>query len=180
MCPSQFVDASCSNATEEGVGPLQSEVITLEELRQQTETPALAEEGTSESQECGRPFGYQPLGEAGNNGGVSDDDEFGDYGYAPLSDEPDAQENEDQAATTVAPLVVPPPSEPIPEADAQLIREVMARFQFPEEAVPAWAKSIPESAWLPTVGERTIVTAVESNTPAVGTVLATGSERDKI
>ncbi|KAI8054390.1 hypothetical protein BDF22DRAFT_654560 [Syncephalis plumigaleata] len=87
-----------------------------------------------------------------------DNDEFGEFGYAPLADsEVDEQETEVSSTfdntTHLKGFTVPKPVEPIPEDDVKFIKEVMSRFEFPEHAIPAWAKYIPEQAWLPKVKE---------------------------
>ncbi|KAI9592228.1 hypothetical protein BDF19DRAFT_452246 [Syncephalis fuscata] len=86
-----------------------------------------------------------------------EDDEFGEFEYAPLADSEDEGKDDqisaDNSTVHLSSFTVPKPVEPIPEEDVQLIKQVMSRFQFPEHAIPAWAKYIPEQAWLPKVKE---------------------------
>ncbi|KAI8139497.1 hypothetical protein BJV82DRAFT_244883 [Fennellomyces sp. T-0311] len=79
------------------------------------------------------PFGYEQL--------AQDEDE----GVSLSEDEEDEQNPVVEAPPTLA----LDKSEEIPEDTANQIKSIMSNIQLPDHAIPEWAKSIPESMWLP-------------------------------
>ncbi|CDH50949.1 predicted protein [Lichtheimia corymbifera JMRC:FSU:9682] len=83
------------------------------------------------------PFGYEQLAQEEDEGvSLTDEDEDD---REPVIDLP-------QGPPTLSPLEK---SEEISEDTANTIKSIMSKIQLSDQAVPEWAKAIPESMWMP-------------------------------
>ncbi|KAG2224045.1 hypothetical protein INT45_009631, partial [Circinella minor] len=83
------------------------------------------------------PFGYQQL--------AQDEDE----GVSLTEDDGEDIEEEPMLEQQEPPTVSLDESEEIPKDTANTIKSIMNNIKMPDHAVPEWAKTIPESMWLP-------------------------------
>ncbi|KAI7885197.1 hypothetical protein K492DRAFT_204251 [Lichtheimia hyalospora FSU 10163] len=88
------------------------------------------------------PFGYEQLAQEEDEG-VSLTDEDEDDDREQVIDLP-------QGPPTLSPLEK---SEEISEDTANTIKSIMSKIQLSDQAVPEWAKAIPESMWIPRVDD---------------------------
>ncbi|GAA5803627.1 hypothetical protein EDC94DRAFT_585261 [Helicostylum pulchrum] len=87
-----------------------------------------------------------------------DDDDFDNFGYEPLPQDDDEDmyqqlESDEEDAQDPLNIDVDSSASLKPET-SDLIKSIMANIQLSDEAVPDWAKKIPESAWLPRVNQK--------------------------
>ncbi|KAL0088229.1 hypothetical protein F4703DRAFT_1501476 [Phycomyces blakesleeanus] len=97
-------------------------------------------------------FGYEqiPQDEEGYGQLESDDDQDDDQHHN--RDQEDTIESiENELAQVKAPTLVLDASEQVPKDTLALIKSIMGNIALSEKATPDWAKSIPESAWLPQI-----------------------------
>ncbi|KAI9365216.1 hypothetical protein BD770DRAFT_406462 [Pilaira anomala] len=90
-------------------------------------------------------FGYAMLPQ-------DEDDEEGTNMYQALEsdeEEEDVQDIQDPFTIEVS------SSDSLNPETTDLIKSIMANIQLSDEAIPEWAKKIPESAWLPRVNPKT-------------------------
>ncbi|ORZ04776.1 hypothetical protein BCR42DRAFT_398562 [Absidia repens] len=117
------------------------------------------------------PFGYEQLPQEDEDDGTDEIDEF-DYNdnvknadsalpcHSNVSttdmsvlDEDDVDRRELVLPIT-APLTISlDRNEAIPEETSTLIKDIMKKCELPDRAIPDWAKSIPESSWMPKMNE---------------------------
>ncbi|ORZ03929.1 hypothetical protein BCR43DRAFT_510926 [Syncephalastrum racemosum] len=76
------------------------------------------------------------------------------YQQLPVSDNEDSESEqsmteEPQELVRPAPTIQLAPEDKIPDDTVDEIKSIMSKIQLPQEAIPEWAKSIPESMWLP-------------------------------
>ncbi|KAI8074998.1 hypothetical protein BC940DRAFT_287173 [Gongronella butleri] len=93
------------------------------------------------------PFGYEQLPQDGDDGTSSDDNDD--------NDDQESQENTNMMesplnASNAEPLELRvDPNDNIPQPTSDLILGIMKNITLPDHAIPDWAKSIPESSWMP-------------------------------
>ncbi|KAI8095258.1 hypothetical protein BDF21DRAFT_405534 [Thamnidium elegans] len=87
-----------------------------------------------------------------------EEDDFDNFGYEPLpqDDEEDMyQQLESDEEDVQGPLHIEVESlASLKPETSDLIKSIMTNIQLSDEAVPDWAKKIPESAWLPRVNQK--------------------------
>ncbi|PHZ09604.1 uncharacterized protein RHIMIDRAFT_261842 [Rhizopus microsporus ATCC 52813] len=77
----------------------------------------------------------------------SDNESTISFGYQLLPQDDDEEEEEMKEAMEIE-------LDPKDELDAKtcdFIKSIMSRIELKEEAIPDWAKTIPESAWMPKI-----------------------------
>ncbi|KAL7318067.1 hypothetical protein PS15m_004339 [Mucor circinelloides] len=114
----------------------------VDEVQEQSQVN-VSDEDDDDDDDC--MFGYQQL--------PQDDDEENMYGQLASEDDDDEENQVD---------IKDPLQIEVAEADQlqpetfDLIKSIMSNIKLSEEAIPEWAKKIPEEAWLPR-------TAIEKN-----------------
>ncbi|KAI9023863.1 hypothetical protein CLU79DRAFT_121511 [Phycomyces nitens] len=93
------------------------------------------------------PFGYEQIPQD-------------DQGYGQLESEDEEEDHaqrdtietiKEELAQVKAPTLVLGKSDQVPEDTLALIKSIMGNIELSKDAMPDWAKSIPESAWLPQI-----------------------------
>ncbi|KAI8328191.1 hypothetical protein BC941DRAFT_445438 [Chlamydoabsidia padenii] len=108
----------------------------------------------NQSEEFGEeiPFGYEqlPQDDTDHDDGdnwANQDDGDGDVDVEVVHTNSVAQ-------TRSSPLILTlNPEESISKETSTLIKDIMKTIQIPSHAVPDWAKTIPESSWIPEFNE---------------------------
>ncbi|CAO3588728.1 unnamed protein product [Absidia cylindrospora] len=111
------------------------------------------------------PFGYEQLPQEDEDDGTVEIDEFdyndiakevdGLHSYASVKDisvldEGDVDRFREQVLPVTSTLTISlDRNESIPEETSALIKDIMKKCELPNRAIPDWAKSIPESSWMP-------------------------------
>ncbi|KAI8375026.1 hypothetical protein EDC96DRAFT_497629 [Choanephora cucurbitarum] len=71
-----------------------------------------------------------------------------------MSEDEEEEQEEGEEVDLDAPLVIKvEPSNQLNSETSDLIRSIMSNIQLSNDAIPDWAKKIPEDAWLPRVKE---------------------------
>ncbi|GAA5809740.1 hypothetical protein MFLAVUS_003153 [Mucor flavus] len=87
-----------------------------------------------------------------------EEDDFDNFGYEALPQDDDEdmyQQLESDEEDVQDPLHIEVDSSAsLKPETSDLIKSIMANIQLSDEAVPDWAKKIPESAWLPCVNQK--------------------------
>ncbi|KAL9553017.1 hypothetical protein MBANPS3_003482 [Mucor bainieri] len=118
------------------------------EVDQVQEQQSQANDSDEDDDDGDRMFGYQQLPQ-------DDDDDYEENMYGQLASED--EDNDGNEGDIKDPLQID-----VAEADqiqpetSDLIKSIMSNIKLSEEAIPEWAKKIPEEAWLPR-------TAIEKN-----------------
>ncbi|KAI7898174.1 uncharacterized protein BX663DRAFT_525947 [Cokeromyces recurvatus] len=96
-----------------------------------------------------------------NSSETDEEEELDTFGYQALPQEDNYQlldsDDEDHSYTLEketyieAPIIELEPSERLSSDTTNLIKSIMNNIQLSDEAIPDWAKKIPEHAWLPRV-----------------------------